>query len=76
MRVRRVEKPDILHPALGKVAREYYAGGRTLDATRLKQVFAAMAEEAKTLQAKLATQIQDKAKTLDSRNLASLVRDA
>lgn len=62
--------------ALGKVAREYYAGGRTLDAARLRQVFAAMAEEAKTLQAKLATQIQDKAKTLDSRNLASLVRDA
>lgn len=62
--------------ALGKVAREYYAGGRTLDAARLKQVFASMAEEAKTLQARLATQIQDKAKTLDAGNLASLVRDA
>ncbi len=62
--------------ALGKVAREYYAGGRTLDAARLKRVFATMAEEAKTLQAKLATQIQDKSKTLDTKNLASLVRDA
>jgi uncharacterized protein (DUF697 family)/tellurite resistance protein len=62
--------------ALGKVAREYYAGGRTLDAARLKQVFAAMVEEAKTLQAKLASQIQEKAKTLDSRSIASLVRDA
>jgi glutamate-1-semialdehyde aminotransferase len=62
--------------ALGKVAREYYAGGRTLDAARLKQVFATMAEEAKTLQAKLATQIQEKAKTLDTSNIASVVRDA
>jgi L-alanine-DL-glutamate epimerase-like enolase superfamily enzyme len=62
--------------ALGKVAREYYAGGRTLDAARLKQVFAAMAEEAKTLQARLATQIQEQAKTLDTANIAKLVRDA
>lgn len=62
--------------ALGKVAREYYAGGRTLDAARLKQVFATMAEEAKTLQAKLATQIQEKAKTLNTSNIASMVRDA
>jgi uncharacterized protein (DUF697 family)/tellurite resistance protein len=62
--------------ALGKVAREYYAGGRTLDAARLKQVFAVMAEEARTLQAKLTTQIQEKARTLDSSSIASLVRDA
>lgn len=62
--------------ALGKVAREYYAGGRTLDAAKLKQVFATMAEEAKTLQAKLATQIQEKAKTLNTGNIASVVRDA
>jgi uncharacterized protein (DUF697 family) len=62
--------------ALGKVAREYYAGGRTLDAARLKQVFAAMAEEAKTLQARLATQIQEQAKNLDTANIAKLVRDA
>lgn len=62
--------------ALGKVAREYYAGGRTLDAARLKQVFATMAEEAKQLQAKLAAQIQEKAQSLDSKNIAALVRDA
>lgn len=62
--------------ALGKVASAYYADGRTLDAVRLKQVFATMAEEAKTLQARLASQIQDKAKTLDARNIATLVRDA
>jgi uncharacterized protein (DUF697 family) len=62
--------------ALGKVAREYYAGGRTLDAARLKQVFATMTEEAKSLQEKLTVQIQDKARNLDSKNLASLVRDA
>jgi uncharacterized protein (DUF697 family)/tellurite resistance protein len=62
--------------ALGKVAREYYAGGRTIDAAKLKQVFAAMAEEAKTLQGRLAGEIQDKAKGLRTANIASLVRDA
>jgi len=62
--------------ALGKVAREYYSGGRSIDAARLKQVFAAMAEEAKTLQGKLAGQIQEQAKALKTANIASLVRDA
>jgi len=62
--------------ALGKVAREYYAGGRKIDAAKLKQVFAAMTEEAKTLQGRLATQIQEKAKTINTGNIASLVRDA
>lgn len=62
--------------ALGKVAREYYAGGRTIDAAKLKQVFAAMKEEAKTLQGRVAAQIQEKAKTINTGNIASLVRDA
>ena len=62
--------------ALGKVAREYYAGGRNIDAAKLKQVFAAMAEEAKTLQGRLAAQIEEKAKGINAGNIASLVRDA
>jgi uncharacterized protein (DUF697 family)/tellurite resistance protein len=62
--------------ALGKVAREYYAGGRTLDAAKLKRVFAAMAEEAKTLQGKLSAEIQERAKGINTGNIASLVRDA
>lgn len=62
--------------ALGKVAREYYAAGRTLNAAKLKEVFAAMAEEAKTLQGKLSAQIQETAKGINTGNIASLVRDA
>jgi uncharacterized protein (DUF697 family)/tellurite resistance protein len=62
--------------ALGKVAREYYAGGRKIDAAKLKQVFAAMTEAAKGLQGRLAGQIQEKAKTINTQNIASLVRDA
>jgi uncharacterized protein (DUF697 family) len=62
--------------ALGKVAREYYAGGRKIDAAKLKQVFAAMIEEAKSLEVRLANQIQEKARTINTGNIASLVRDA
>lgn len=62
--------------ALGKVAREYYAGGRSIDAAKLKQVFAAMVEEAKALQGKLGAEIRDKAKNINADNIASLVRDA
>ncbi|MET0918061.1 MAG: TerB family tellurite resistance protein [Burkholderiales bacterium] len=62
--------------ALGKVAREYYAGGRTIDAAKLKQVFAAMAEEARRLQGKFTAEIRQRANGINTANIASLVRDA
>jgi uncharacterized protein (DUF697 family)/tellurite resistance protein len=60
--------------ALGAVARQYYASGRTLDAASLKQVFASMLQEAKGLQGRYAAQIEDKARTIDVGQIASLVR--
>jgi uncharacterized protein (DUF697 family)/tellurite resistance protein len=61
--------------ALGQVARQYYAGGRTIDAAQLKQVFISMLEQAKGLQGRYATQIEQKALTIDVNQLVSLVRE-
>ncbi len=60
--------------ALGQVARQYYAGGRTLDAARLKQMFASLLEQGKGLQANYSGAIQEKARTLDISQIAALVR--
>jgi len=60
--------------ALGQVARQYYAGGRTLDTARLKQVFESMLGQGKGMYQRYAGEIQQKASTLDTRQIASLVR--
>jgi len=59
--------------ALGQVAKQYYAGGRTLDASQLKQVFASLLERGKSLQARHAGEIKDKARTIDVKRIAGLV---
>jgi uncharacterized protein (DUF697 family)/tellurite resistance protein len=59
--------------ALGQVAKQYYAGGRTLDASQLKQVFASLLERGKSLQARHAGEIKDKARTIDVKQIAGLV---
>ncbi len=61
--------------ALGQVAKQYYAGGRTIDAAQLKQVFVSMFEQAKGLQGRYATQIEQKARTIDVNQIVSLVRE-
>ena len=60
--------------AIGKVARQYYAGGRTLDAAALKQSFAGLYEQAKTLQARHAPDIAQRARTLDLGRLMTELR--
>jgi len=60
--------------ALGQVARSYYSGGRTLDANRLKEIFASLLGEAKTLQEDYLPQIRERAGTIDTGELLSLVR--
>jgi uncharacterized protein (DUF697 family)/tellurite resistance protein len=60
--------------ALGHVARQYYASGRTLDMEKLKAAFASLAGEARTLQARYAGEIEAKARTIDVAQLASLVK--
>lgn len=60
--------------AIGRVAQRYYAGGRTLDTGTLKQTFAGLLDEARGLAPRYRQQIEQKASTIDLRNLASLVK--
>ncbi len=60
--------------AIGKVAHQYYGGGRTLDAAALRQSFAGVFEQAKTLQARYAPEIAQRARTLDLSRLTAELR--
>ncbi len=51
--------------AIGPVAQRYYAGGRTLDATMLKQAFAGLLDEARGLAPRYREQIEQKAATIE-----------
>ncbi len=60
--------------ALGQVAERYYAGGRTLDAQRLKESFASLLGEAKVLEARYLPEIRERARTIDPATVLDLVR--
>lgn len=60
--------------ALGHVAKQYYAQGRSLSASDLKQLFARFQEEAKTLFPKLQQQVRAQAKSLNLESLLSTLR--
>ncbi len=60
--------------AMGRVAQRYYAGGRTLDSASLKETFTALLGEARGMAPQYQAQIEQAAKTIDTRNLVSLVR--
>jgi uncharacterized protein (DUF697 family) len=60
--------------ALGHVARQYYAGGRTIDTARLRQMFASLLEQGKSLQTSYAGAIQQRARTIDMGQIVGLVR--
>jgi uncharacterized protein (DUF697 family)/tellurite resistance protein len=60
--------------ALGQVAKSYYAGGRTLDAQRLKESFASLLGEAKTLEERYLPEIRERARTINPGTLLDLVR--
>ena len=60
--------------ALGHVAKSYYAGGRTLDAQRLKEAFASVLGEAKTLEERYLPEIRERARTINPAALLDLVR--
>ena len=62
--------------AIGRVAQRYYAGGRTLDSASLKETFTALVAEARGMAPKYQAQIEQAARTIDTRNLVSLVRQA
>lgn len=60
--------------ALGQVARRYYAGGRTLSADVLRQTFASMLEEAKSLQSRHLPEIAQRARSLDATEVIRSLR--
>jgi len=60
--------------ALGQVARDYYGGGRTMDAERLRQSFQRMLGEAKGMAQKYTGAIEEKARSIDVRQLVSIVK--
>jgi hypothetical protein len=60
--------------ALGQVAKQYYAGGRTLSAEQLKQVFSSMLSEAQSLQGRYSHDITTKARQVNVSELLPLVK--
>jgi len=62
--------------AIGQLAKQYYGGGRTLDAARLKAAFAPLLAEGQGLIAKHVGEIAERARTIDVRNLPALIKTA
>ncbi|MBL0927910.1 MAG: TerB family tellurite resistance protein [Phycisphaerales bacterium] len=62
--------------ALGMVAKQYYAGGRTLSAVDLKSLFSTQFERAKGLYSQHAGAVQQQAGTLDAGKVLQMVRGA
>ncbi len=60
--------------ALGQVAKQYYAGGRTLDAAKLKAAFAPLLAQGQTLVQRYGGEIAERARSIDLRNLPALVK--
>ena len=62
--------------ALGQLAKQYYGGGRTLDATKLKAAFAPLVDQGQGLLGKYGGEIAERARTIDVRNLPALIKTA
>ena len=60
--------------ALGRLAHDYYAGGRKLSAIELRQLFGSLTEQARGLHANYAGAIRDKAGSLNLSQLLPLIR--
>jgi uncharacterized protein (DUF697 family)/tellurite resistance protein len=60
--------------ALGQLAKQYYGGGRTLDAAKLKAAFAPLLEQGQGLIGRYGGEIAERARTIDVRNLPALIR--
>ncbi len=62
--------------ALGQLAKQYYGGGRTLDAAKLKAAFAPLLEQGQGLISQYGGAIAERARTIDVRNLPALIKGA
>ncbi len=60
--------------ALGQLAKRYYAGGRVMSTTLLKETFQGLLGPAKQLQTQYLPQIQQTASTLDAGKVLAMVR--
>ncbi len=60
--------------ALGRLAQQYYAGGRKLSAIELRQLFGSLTEQARGLHGNCASAIRDKAGSLNLTQLLPLIR--
>lgn len=60
--------------AIGHMAQNYYAGGRTLSGIEMRQLFEQAKTKATELHGKYAGQIQQKSQSIDTTQLLSLVR--
>ena len=62
--------------ALGQVARQYYAGGRTLDASKLRAAFGPLLTQAGELGTRYAGEIRQRAQGIDLTSLPALIAKA
>ena len=62
--------------ALGQLAKRYYAGGRVMNTSLLRDTFQNLLGPAKQMQAQYLPQIQQKASTLDATQIMAMVRGA
>jgi uncharacterized protein (DUF697 family)/tellurite resistance protein len=60
--------------ALGQVARNYYAGGRSLSAAQLKETFASMLQNARSLENRYSGQIMEKSRQVNVAELLPLIK--
>ena len=60
--------------ALGRLAQQYYAGGRTLSAIELRQLFSSLTEQARGLHGNYASAIREKAGSLNLTQLLPIIR--
>jgi uncharacterized protein (DUF697 family)/tellurite resistance protein len=60
--------------ALGQVAKQYYGGGRTLDADKLKAAFAPLLAQGQALVERYGGDIAQRARSIDVRNLPALIK--
>lgn len=59
---------------LGKLAQQYYAGGRKLSAIELRSTFGSLTEQARSLHSRYAGEIQQKAGSVNVSQLLPLIR--
>ncbi len=60
--------------ALGQLAKRYYAGGRVMSTSLLRETFQSLLQQAKDIQTQHAPQIQQQAQNLDLKRVAEMIK--